>query len=281
LEVYPVGYANESRVASVTDRQRRLRRDLDALYTRMNRASEIQSDPLAAVLAYACDRDREVVGLIASALAYGRVAHIQTSVRRVLEALEDDPHAFLTTRSAVTIRARVRTIRHRFSSGVDIGDLLVGIKRIVEHDGSLGARFDLGFDPSDDDIVPAADRFVAALVPDPPAGRFRLLPAPRDGSACKRLFMYLRWMLRRDSVDPGPWEGMARPYLLVPIDTHMHRVGRVLRFTRRNAADLATAREVTAGFRRLRPEDPVRYDFSLTRLGMRGEMDAVARLGRP
>jgi len=75
--------------------------------------------------------------------------------------------------------------------------------------------------------------------------------------------------VRRDEIDPGGWDAVPARLLLVPVDVHMHRIGRWLRFTRRRQADLAAVREITAGFRRFAPEDPARYDFALTRLGIR------------
>jgi len=99
--------------------------------------------------------------------------------------------------------------------------------------------------------------------------RSYLLPDPRLGSACKRLNLYLRWMVRRDAVDPGGWN-VPPAKLVVPLDTHMHALGRALGLTDRRSADLRTALEITAAFRAIAPDDPVRYDFALTRLGMRG-----------
>jgi uncharacterized protein (TIGR02757 family) len=124
--------------------------------------------------------------------------------------------------------------------------------------------------------VPAMDRWVAKLAVPRRAGGFGLVPRPRDGSACKRLALFLRWMGRRDRVDPGVWVDLApspeflSSRLIVPVDTHMLRVGRTLRFTRRSAGDLTTAIEITAGFRALVPSDPARYDFALTRPGITG-----------
>jgi uncharacterized protein (TIGR02757 family) len=94
-----------------------------------------------------------------------------------------------------------------------------------------------------------------------------LVSDPGKKSACKRLFLYLRWMIRRDAVDPGVWN-QDSSRLIVPVDTHMLKFGRILGLTERNQPDLKTALEITEGFRRISPEDPVRYDFSLTRLGI-------------
>jgi uncharacterized protein (TIGR02757 family) len=96
-----------------------------------------------------------------------------------------------------------------------------------------------------------------------------LLPDPARGSTCKRLHLYLRWMVRSDAVDPGGWRGIDPACLIVPVDVHMHRIGRALRFTQRRSPSLESAREITEAFRRIQPTDPVRYDFALTRFGIR------------
>ncbi len=98
-----------------------------------------------------------------------------------------------------------------------------------------------------------------------------LLPAPRDGSACKRLMLFLRWMVRRDRVDIGSWTSVSPAELVMPLDTHIHRIARALGLTSRATADLAAALEVTAALRAFDPDDPVRFDFSLARLGIRSD----------
>ena len=100
-----------------------------------------------------------------------------------------------------------------------------------------------------------------------------LLPCPEKGSACKRFHLFLRWMVRNDAVDPGGWDGISASKLIVPLDVHMHRICMRLGLTSRAQADLKTALEVTGRFRAIVPEDPVRYDFALTRIGIRNDID--------
>jgi uncharacterized protein (TIGR02757 family) len=106
------------------------------------------------------------------------------------------------------------------------------------------------------------------------------LADPARGSACKRLHLFLRWMVRRDEVDPGGWESVARSKLVVPLDAHMYALARRLGLTGRGQADGRTALEVTAAFRAINAADPVKYDFALTRVGIRTEMDAAGFSGR-
>ena len=122
-------------------------------------------------------------------------------------------------------------------------------------------------------MIPALAEFVEELS-SVFAGKPRsLLPSPRAGSACKRHNLFLRWMVRSDAVDPGGWMDIPSAKLIVPVDVHMHRISLQIGLTKRKQANLRTALEITAAFRSIAPEDPVRYDFALTRLGIRNDTD--------
>jgi uncharacterized protein (TIGR02757 family) len=154
--------------------------------------------------------------------------------------------------------------------------VLFAVKLVIQRHGSLRACFEKGFSESHTTVLPAAASFVKELC-SAFGGRPRsLLASPEAGSACKRLNLFLRWMVRQDAVDPGGWSRVAARQLVVPLDVHMHRIGLALGLTRRPQADLKAALETTAGYRTVSPEDPVRYDVALARLGMAGgpELDA-------
>ncbi len=149
----------------------------------------------------------------------------------------------------------------------------------MEH-GSLEALFAAGMKRSHDTVLPGLEMFVEKLrrAAGGTGACPSLLSSPADGSACKRLNLYLRWMVRSDKVDPGPWRRVPRSKLVVPLDTHMFRIARALGLTRRRQANLATAIEITRAFARHSPRDPVRYDFCLTRLGINPLLDGSALL---
>jgi uncharacterized protein (TIGR02757 family) len=213
-----------------------------------------------------------VVGLIASSLAYGRVKCILKSVSRVLERMEK-PARFLQEVSDSGLLDTFRDFRHRVTSGETLSLMLLGAKRVISDFGSLGACFKAGLAEEDETVFPALTRFVDELTLAAGASPAHLLPAPAKGGACKRLNLFLRWMVRCDEVDPGGWPDVPRDKLVIPLDTHMHAMGQRLGFTKRKQADRRTALEITSAFRRFAPEDPVRYDFALTRLGIRGDGD--------
>jgi uncharacterized protein (TIGR02757 family) len=108
-----------------------------------------------------------------------------------------------------------------------------------------------------------------------------LFPDPERGSAAKRVFLYLRWMIRKDAVDPGPWTRVSPAGLVIPLDTHMAAACRCLGLLGRTQTDLRAAREATAAFRAILPEDPVRYDFCMTRPGIHPDLDPAVCFERP
>jgi uncharacterized protein (TIGR02757 family) len=139
---------------------------------------------------------------------------------------------------------------------------------VLEHHGSLRACFVSGLSLEDENVLPALTVFVNELRADSRREMNFLLPSPRRGSACKRLNLYLRWMVRRDAVDPGLWTPLPASKLIIPLDTHMHRIAIEWGLTQRKQGDMRTALEITEAFRKVAPDDPVRYDFCLTRLGI-------------
>ncbi len=254
-----------------------LKPQLDALYARYNRREAVRPDPLEFLYAYSDVADREVAALVASSLAYGRVAHILRSVGEVLRELGPHPARFVDETERDELHRVFAGFRHRFTRGEQMAALLLAAKAIRARHGSLESCFAAGLD-GQDNIVPAMAAFAAELRAAAGDELGHLLPSPRQGSACKRLCLFLRWMVRRDAVDPGGWRAVGASMLLVPLDVHMHRIALALGLTRRNQADLRTAAEITAAFASIEPDDPVRYDFALTRLGIRSDGDLGAFL---
>ncbi len=251
---------------------------LEELYATYNRREMVHPDPIEFLYGYEDIRDREVVALVASCLAYGRVAQILKSVGRVLKQMPA-PAMFLERSSPETIRRAFAGFKHRFTTGEALAALLVGARRVIRLYGSLGVSFEAGLSDEHETVLPALAAFVRELTDETDAEQVPSVPSPADGSACKRLNLFLRWMVRRDAVDPGGWDHVPPSKLVVPLDTHMLRISRALRLTQRKQADIRTAEEVTAAFREFAPEDPVRYDFALTRLGIRrdGDLDAFLK----
>jgi uncharacterized protein (TIGR02757 family) len=245
---------------------------LEALYRRLNRREYIHPDPLEFVYCYEDSADREIVALIASSLAYGRVSQILKSVACVLGAMAPSPSAFVAESSLETCQRTLCDFKHRFATGDHLASLLMGAQQVLKEYGSLYACFMAGM-KNDYTVLPALTHFVSEVTACADGRVGHLVPSPDRGSACKRLNLFLRWMVRSDEVDPGWWKSVSPSKLIVPIDTHMHRICIALGLTTRKQANLRTAVEITDAFREMAPEDPVRYDFALTRLGMKGDAE--------
>ncbi|HUU59647.1 MAG TPA: TIGR02757 family protein [Phycisphaerae bacterium] len=255
------------------------REALEDLYQTYNRRRFVAPDPVQFLYAYADSGDREVVALIAACLSYGRVAQILRSIGRVLEPMGPRPARFLRDTGPSQLRRTFAGFRHRFTGGEDLVALLAAVRRVLRRHGTLECCFAAGARPQEETVLPALGAFVDEV------RRFggprgHLLPHPGKGSACKRLNLFLRWMVRNDEVDPGGWSAIPPAALIVPLDVHMHRMARALGATRRKAADGRTAVEVTAAFRAIQPDDPVRYDFALTRMGIHPDVDLSGFLNR-
>jgi len=253
---------------------------LEQLYHHYNSRQWVHPDPLEYLYDYPDLKDRETVGIIASSLAYGRVAQILKSVSSVLKELGPSPHAFLKSSSNRSLHKIFCDFKHRFSTGEEVALMLIGMKRVIRQYGSLGACFADKYRGGDETVLPGLTSFVYELNY-PFEGRTNsLLPLPQKGSACKKLNLFLRWMVREDRVDPGGWHMVPPSKLIIPLDTHMHRASLLLNLTNRRNANMRTAIEITRAFRKLDPDDPIRYDFALTRLGIRKDEDLAGFLDR-
>lgn len=244
---------------------------LEELYKKYNKREYVHPDPLEFLYGYPKVEDREVVALIASSLAYGRVEQILKSVTRVLNVLGRSPHRYIMEVPKDYIKEELSGFRHRFNTGADIVEMIEGIKKVTKKYSSLNGCFVAGLEKGGS-TVSALDFFVSELSKGNGEKVHFLLPTPVGGSACKRLNLFLRWMVRSDDVDPGGWKGVDCSGLLIPLDTHMYRNCRELGLTDRKSPDLKTVIQITEAFKRIIPEDPVRYDFVISRMGIRKDI---------
>ncbi len=242
---------------------------LEILYATFNHRRWVSPDPVEFLYGYKDPLEREVVGLIAACLAYGRVTQIHASISLVLSKMEPSPRHYVLEASRRQLAHAFARFRHRFTSGEELASLLYGIRTILERHGSLEACFTYGLAAkSGHTVLEALMRFAAELRSTSGLAHSMLVPDPHAGSALKRLNLFLRWMVRKDRIDPGGWKGVRPSQLIVPLDTHMHRISLYLSLTRRRQPNMQTALEITEAFRTLVPHDPVRYDFALTRLSI-------------
>ena len=254
-----------------------LKATLDRLYADFNYADSA-TDPIQIVRRFSRDDDREVVGFVAASLAFGRVTSVLQSIERVLAVVGAQPAAYVRRFDPRRDAAAFRGIVHRWTREAEIVALLWLMRQMIDRAGSLESFFLSGYDAGAGDVEEALDDFSAramALNLKAVYGRVGqrpgvcyFFPRPSAGSGCKRLNLFLRWMVRRDALDLGVWRRVSPAKLIVPLDTHVIRLGRCLRLTDYTSPGWRMAHDITASLRELDPDDPVKYDFALCHLGM-------------
>lgn len=260
-----------------TARPALLRRGLEDLRRRYD-TRFLESDPLAFPRRFDDDADREVVGLVASGLAYGNVKSIASSLTRVVGWMGHHPASFARTLSPRAAHRSLGSFQHRWSRARDVACLVHFAGQMLDSHGSIGSFFAESYRPND--MAGSIKRFSARALALDHGGLYRSRTLPRnagvrffftnpDTGACKRMNMYLRWMVRDDDgLDFGLWRSVAANDLVIPLDTHIYRIGHYLGLSGRKTAGFRTAVEITDGLRLADPEDPVKYDFALSRMGI-------------
>jgi uncharacterized protein (TIGR02757 family) len=259
----------------------RLLAPLERLYREADWARRADLDAIRYPLRYSDPADREVVGLFAACMAYGRVDLFGPWVEWSLARMGDSPARFVLGFDTTEHARRFDGFHYRFNRPRDLVAFCAATGRILAAHGSLGAFFARGFSPADRDVGPALERFVDGFLAQDlsrvfPRNRLSYgfrhwFPRPSTGSACKRLHLYLRWMVRREPPDFGLWTAIPPRALLMPVDTHIENMARSIGLTRRRSRNWKMAEEITARLRQLDPGDPVKYDFALCHKRMSGQ----------
>jgi uncharacterized protein (TIGR02757 family) len=253
---------------------------LEALYRDFDYRGRLAHDAIQFPRRYADPLDREIVALLTASLAYGRVSLFAPWVERLLGWLTPSPRAFALGFEPARDAVVFAPFHYRFTRGRDLAAAILAIHRLLVRHGSLRRAFLAGYSDADPDIRPALDRFVASLLDQdfrpvgmrrPSRGLRHLFPRPRNGGACKRWHLFLRWMVRRDRLDFGDWLEIAPAKLLIPLDTHVANMADALGLTRLRSRTGRMVEDVTARLRILDPADPIKYDFALCHTRMRGD----------
>ncbi len=242
----------------------------------------IAPDPLEFPRAYADPADREIAAFVAAGLAFGNVKAIKASVAGALRRMGPSPAAFVRGFDPTRDAAAFDGFYHRWLRGESLAALCLVLRRLIDTHGALEDAFLAGDDPRSETVKPGLAAFsAAALAVDPRpihAGAHRIppgaglrsfFPSPADGSACKRLNLFLRWVVRPDDgIDLGLWRRVSPGRLVIPLDRHVGRIAGYIGLTTRRSDNWLKAVEITARLRCLDPADPVRYDFAICRLGI-------------
>jgi uncharacterized protein (TIGR02757 family) len=258
-----------------------LRDPLERLYREFDYASRLGRDAIQFPLRYADPRDREIVALLTACLAYGRVDLFGRALEGVLAAMGSSPSAFVRAFEPARDAAGFDRFIYRFTRPRDLVAFCVALREILARHGTLERGFLAGDDPAASHVGPALERFSRSFLDADlgsvfPRGRLsrgyrHLFPLPSTGGPCKRMHLFLRWMVRRDTPDFGLWTSVSPARLLVPVDTHIENMSRAIGLTRRRSRNWKMAEEITARLALLDPHDPVKYDFALCHKRMSGD----------
>jgi uncharacterized protein (TIGR02757 family) len=256
---------------------------LDSLLDARFMVKRREQDPVRFPHLWTRAEDIEVAALLSSSLAYGRVEGFMPKLQFLFDAMRPSPSAFARRFDPDREGRLFEHFVYRFNTGADIAALIGAAGRLQDEWGSLDAAFGAGLVEGGGSLREGLAAFARKLrcsihpaiarTLGPPRGLGHLLPRPELGGACKRMLLFLRWMVRGgrgDPIDFGLWRSVRCRDLIVPLDTHVARIARALGMTNRRSMGWATAEEITQSLRLLDAKDPTRYDFILCHMGMSG-----------
>jgi uncharacterized protein (TIGR02757 family) len=237
--------------------------------------SRISPDPLEILHIFDSDLDKEAMGLISSIFAYGNIKQIIKSQERILKATGNNPHKFILNLSKSDENV-LESITHRFYTGNDTVWLFRLLNHIYKEHSSIKNYFLRFYNADDKNLKNTIEGFSRSVINYPGGtkastnGMKFMFPLPSAGSACKRMNLFLRWMVRKDELDFGIWDEISSAQLVIPVDTHIARICKELKLTLLKNVSWKMAEEITDNLRKFDPIDPVKYDFAICHIGMRG-----------
>lgn len=243
-------------------------RDLDKLYKKYNKKIYIHPDPLEMLYRYDKKEDIEVVGLISSSFAVGNVKAILKFLDSLFLKMGDSPYKYLKCTEMEAIRCDMENYYYRYYSSEDIAEFLIAIKDIIIKFDTIEEWVMNSYSCDDENIADLLKVLSADL-----NLKSSLIPKSTGNSGFKRFALYFRWMVRKDDVDLGLWKGISPSKLILPLDTHMMNISHILGFTNSKANSMSNALKITNEFKRIKSNDPVKWDFALSRLGIHPDLN--------
>ena len=242
---------------------------LDEKASYYNQPGFIENDPVSIPHSFSKRQDIEIAGLFAAVLAWGKRSTIIRKCRELLTMMDNDPHRFILDHRPADLRS-IQNFKHRTFNGTDTLCFIESLKSMYSQRDSLEHFFMI---PRSEKTIESGlrnfhDQFFS--LQDLPDRTRKHLATPARKSTCKRMNMYLRWMVRKDDkgVDFGIWDQISTSKLVCPLDLHVERVARKLKLVQRSQTDWLTAIELTGRLREFDPIDPVKYDFALFGMGI-------------
>jgi uncharacterized protein (TIGR02757 family) len=251
-----------------------LKEKLDNLYLSYKHKFS-SKDPVWNLHRFTCENDIETIGLITAAYSYGSVEQINRFIDKLLVKTGNKPYEFTINFQKHKDKKHLRDLGYRFNSEGDLLRLFESLSRVQKSYGSLKNCFMKYYNKEQSTVIPALTGFTAEINSGlkPKTGNYYhyLISSPQNRSTCKRMNLFLRWMVRKDEIDFGFWNDIPPSKLIMPVDTHIARISKSLGLIKRKSIDLKFALELTESLKRFDPVDPVKYDFALCHLGIDGK----------
>jgi uncharacterized protein (TIGR02757 family) len=239
-----------------------------------NNQNFIEKDPISIPHRYTKKQDIEIAGFLAATLAWGRRDIILKKCHILMELMNNTPHEFILNLTNKDLQ-KISSFKHRTFNSDDLKYFLQFLQKYYRENQSLENLFSSQLTQNDDSIEKGLIEFHKNFFSSDkiPPTTFRHISTPQKKSACKRLSMFLRWMVRKDynKVDFGIWHNISPAQLVVPCDVHVHRVSKKLGLTTKNNLNWQTCLEITKALKTLDPDDPIKYDFALFSIGVENE----------
>lgn len=240
---------------------------LEKIYKKYTKKEFIKTDPIIFPHRFVNDLDIEISCLISSSLAYGNIKSIMKTLDKIFSTIQN-PYHYIKNTTTAKIKKDFSKIKHRFTTGKELSNFIIRIKKLYNESKSIKKLFLEHYIPNNP-ISQSYKTFLKKYF----SGFPTLIPDPDKVSAMKRFNMFLRWVVRKDDIDFGIWSEIKKSDLIYPLDTHIHHFTLSYGITSRKDNSLKTALEVTNFFKKINPDDPVKYDFALSRIGILKKSD--------
>lgn len=251
--------------------QRELKKLLDEKAAWYNQPKFVVDDPVSIPHQFSKKQDIEISGLFAATLAWGIRKTIIKNCNALVEAMDNAPHDFIVNHQPKDLK-RLMFFKHRTFNTTDLLYFVHFLQHHYSTNPSLETAFSQFITPQDENVEQALRGYYRYFfsLPDAPTRTKKHVSTPARKSACKRLNMFLRWMVRKDDngVDFGIWNNIKMSQLIVPLDLHVHRVALQIGLVERKNADWQCALELTEALKKFDANDPAKYDFALFGMGV-------------
>ncbi|MCX8069268.1 MAG: TIGR02757 family protein [Thermodesulfovibrionales bacterium] len=256
----------------------KLKQILNRLYKDFDFNKHVLLDPIEFPHRYSVERDIEIIALISALFAYGQVGVFKAFLERLILICAESPYDFIESFNLHKDANKFKGLKYRFNTTKDIVCLFYVLSRVIKTYGGLKELFYKSYENAKGDIVKAEIDFIDKIMlidtsiiygnNEKPYGFRQLFCSPKTGSACKRLNLFLRWMVRDKDVDFGLWSEIPKNKLIIPLDVHIGRISKCIGLTTRSSTDLKMALEITNNLKKFDDEDPLKYDFALCHRGI-------------